>query len=233
MSLYSCVVNCGSEVIPAVKTILVSNCSNPPCFKESAELSYRWSLFLQTNPLNVSWSVQQLQNMAGTALITPDLVISPHALVPDRNYRLTVDLENVNADNSNGFAVWLFKTSTVPTGGTCTGNTSSGVGVKTTFTLDCTNWDDPNTPLLYEFILPLADGLTAILSYGYATAVKLILPPGDPLRNYTLTIEVVITSSIGSKADTSTNIQVSEYQRQFLSMVHVISHRQLTLSYLM
>ncbi|XP_078349636.1 LOW QUALITY PROTEIN: polycystin-1-like protein 2 [Oculina patagonica] len=202
----NCILNCGSEVIPAVKMILVSNCTNPPCFKESAELRYRWSLFL----LNASWSeeVQQLQTMTGTALNTTYLVINPHMLVPDQNYRLTVDLENVNVDNSNGFAVWLFKTSTVPTGGTCTANTSSGVAVKTTFTVDCTNWDDPNTPLLYEFMLPLADGLSTILSYGYTTAAELILPPGDPLKNYTLTIEAVITSSTGSKANTSINVQV-------------------------
>lgn len=187
--------------------VLVSNCTNPPCFKESAELSYRWSLFL----LNASWSeeVQQLQTITGTVLNTTYLVINPHTLVPDRHYRLTVDLENVNVDNSNGFAVWLFKTSTVPTGGTCTANTSSGVAVKTTFTVDCTNWDDPNMPLLYEFTLPLADGLSTILSYGYTTAAELILPPGDLLKNYTLTIEAVITSSTGSKASTLINVQVS------------------------
>lgn len=207
----SCVINCGSEVIPAVRVVLVSNCTNSPCFKESTELSYQWSLFSQTNPLNSSWSeVHQLQTITGTTLNTTYLVINPNTLVPDRNYRLTVDLENVNSENSNGFSLWLFKTSTIPAGGTCTANTSSGVAVETTFILHCTNWHHPDTPHLYEFVLPLADGLSTILSYGYSTAVEVILPPGDPLNNYTLTIETVITSSIGSRANTSINVEVSD-----------------------
>ena len=209
MLLCSCITNCGSEVIPATRVVLVSNCTNSPCYKESAELRYQWSLFSQTNPLNSSWSeVHQLQTMTGTALNTSNLVINPSTLVPGRNYRLTVDLKNVNDEDANGFAVWLFKTSAIPAGGTCTANTSSGVAVDTTFLLHCTNWHDPNEPLLYEFVLPLADGLSTILSYGYSTAVEVILPPGDPMEGYTLTMETLVTSSIGSRANTSINVKV-------------------------
>lgn len=177
---------------------------------ESTKLSYQWSLFSQTNPLNSSWTeVHQLQTMTGTSLNTSYLVINPNTLVPGRDYRLTVDMEDANGEDSNGFARWLFRTSTIPDSGTCITNTSSGVTVDAAFTLHCTNWQDPNEPLLYEFVLPLADGLSTILSYGYSTAVDLILPPGDPLKNYTLTIEAVISSSIGSRADTAINVKVS------------------------
>ena len=128
--------------------ILVSKCSNHPYFKESTELRYRWSLFLQTNPLNDSWSeIHQLQTITGTALNTANLVIRAHTLIPGRHYRLTVQVENVNSVNSNGFAVWLFKTGTVPAGGTCTANTSSGIAVATAFTVDCINWGKTNTQL--------------------------------------------------------------------------------------
>ena len=202
--------NCGSEVIPAVRVALASNCTNSPCFGESVKLRYQWSLFSQTNPLNSSWSeVHQLQTITGTMLNTSNLVINPRTLVPGQDYRLTVDIENVNGEDSNGFAVWLFKTSTIPADGTCTANTSSGVAVDTAFTLFCANWYDPNAPLLYEFVLPLADGLSTILSYGYSTTVELILPPGDPMENYTLTIETVISSSIGSRANTCIDVKVS------------------------
>ena len=190
---------------------MVSNCTNSPCFMESIELSYQWSLFSWADPLNSSWSeVYQLQAITGTTINSSNLVINPNTLIPGRDYRLTVDIANVNREDSNGYAVWLFKTSTIPAGGKCTANISSGVAVDTAFILHCTNWDDPNAPLLYEFVLPLADGLSTILSYGYSTAVELILPPGDPLKNYTLTIKVVITSSIGSRVDTSINMNVSD-----------------------
>ena len=202
--------NCRSKVIPAVRVVLVSNCTNSPCFKESAELRYQWSLFSQTNPPDSSWSqVHQMQTITGTSLNTSNLVINPNTLIAGTDYRLTVGLENVNGEDSNGFAVWLFQTSTIPAGGTCTANTSSGVAVDTAFTLSCANWCDPNPPLLYELVLPLADGLSTILSYGYATVIEVILPPGDLTQNYSLTIETVVTSSIGSRANTSINVKVS------------------------
>lgn len=202
--------NCGSEVIPAVRVVLFSNCTNSPCFKESTELKYQWSLFSQKHPPDSSWSeVHQMQTITGTSLNTSNLVINPNTLIAGRDYRLIVYLENVNGEDSNGFAVWLFKTSTIPADGTCTANTSSGVAVGTAFTLSCANWYDANAPLLYELVLPLADGLSTILSYRYSTVVEVVLPPGDPMENYTLTIETVVTSSIGSRANTSINVKVS------------------------
>lgn len=91
---------------------------------------------------------------------------------------------------------------------TCTANPSSGVAIETSFTLDCTHWNDPNMPLLYEFMLPLADGLSTILWYGYSTNTEIMLPPGDPLKNNSLTIKVGVTRSTGSRTDASLDIQV-------------------------
>ena len=203
--------NCGLEVIPSVKITLVVNCTNPPCYKENALLSYRWRLFLETNTTNESWSeLHQLQTIVGTKLNSTYFMIIPNMIVPGRNYRVIVHLDNLNDETSKGFSVWLFKASTIPSGGTCVANRSSGLAVETIFTLACTNWDDPNSPLLYEFVLPLAAGLSAILSYGYSTVAEMILPPGDPLKNYSLTIDAIVTSSTGSRSNTSLTVQVSE-----------------------
>ncbi len=90
----------------------------------------------------------------------------------------------------------------------CNVNPLSGVAVETNFTFDCSKWDDPNKPLVYEFMLPLADGLSTILWYGYSTTTKIKLPPGDPLKNKSLTIKAAVTSSTGSKSNTSLDIQV-------------------------
>lgn len=92
----------------------------------------------------------------------------------------------------------------------CNANPSSGVAVETTFTLSCTNWHDPNTPLLYGFMLPLAEGLSTILWYGYSTNAEVMLPPGDPLKNNSLTIKAGVTSSTGSKTNTSLDVQVCD-----------------------
>jgi len=91
---------------------------------------------------------------------------------------------------------------------TCNANPSSGVAVETSFTLSCTNWHDLNTPLLYDYMLPSAEGLTTILWYGYSSHAEVVLPPGDPLKNNSLTIHIGATSPTGSQENTSLDVQV-------------------------
>ena len=92
----------------------------------------------------------------------------------------------------------------------CNANPSSGVAVETSFTLSCANSYDLNTPLLYDFTLPLAEGLTAILWYGYSSNVDVVLPPGDRLKNNSLKVHVGATSPTGSKGNTSLDVQVCD-----------------------
>ena len=199
--------NCGLEVLPNVKATFVANCTNSPCYTKSALLSYHWRLFQETNE---AWSeLHQMQEIRGTRANSNFFTINPDAIIPGRKYRLTIDVENMNDDSSKGFSAWLFKCSTIPFGGSCTASKSSGVAIQTVFTLKCANWNDPNTPLLYEFLLPLAEGLSAILSYSYSTATEIVLPPGEFVKNYSLTIEAVVANSIGSSSSNSLTIQVS------------------------
>jgi len=94
---------------------------------------------------------------------------------------------------------------------TCDAKPSSGVAVETTFALSCANWHDLNTPRLYDLTLPLAKGLTTILWYGYSANAEVVLPPGDPLKNNSLTIHVGATSPTGSKENSSTDVQVCDF----------------------
>ena len=93
---------------------------------------------------------------------------------------------------------------------TCNANPSSGVAVKTSFTLSCNNWYDLKTPLLYDYMLPLAEGLTTILWHGYSSHAEVVLPPGDPLKNNSLTIHIGATSLTGSRENTSLDVQVCD-----------------------
>ena len=93
---------------------------------------------------------------------------------------------------------------------TCNANPSSGVAVKTSFTLSCANWPDLNTPLFYDYTLYLGEGLITILWYGYSSNVEVLLPPGDSLKNNSLKIHVGATSSTGSKETTSLDVQVCD-----------------------
>ena len=93
---------------------------------------------------------------------------------------------------------------------TCNANPSSGVAVETSFTLSCANGHDLNALLLYDLTLPLAEGLTTILWYGYSSNLEVVLPPGDPLKNNSLTTHVSATSPTGSKENTSLDVQVCD-----------------------
>ena len=106
---------------------------------------------------------------------------------------------NVTTDKSRG-------TATI----TCNANPSSGIAVETSFSLFCANWHDLDTPPLYDYMLPLARGLTTILWYGYSTNVDVVLPPGDSLKNNSLTVHVSATSPTGLKENTSLVIQVCD-----------------------
>ena len=198
--------NCGLEVLPNVKATFVANCTNSPCYTKSALLSYHWRLFQETNE---AWSeLHQMQEIRGTRANSNFFTINPDAIIPGRKYRLTIDVENMNDGSSKGFSAWLFKSSTIPFGGSCTASKSSGVAIQTFFTLKCANWNNTNTPLLYEFLIPLAEGLSAILSYSFSTVTEIVLPPGEFVKNYSLTIEAVVANSIGSSSSTSLTIQV-------------------------
>ena len=211
--------NCGFKVNPTVKVTLTSNCTNPPCHKENVQLIYQWTLFIQST-LNASWTrVDQLESVARTTLNSSSLVINPNTLLPGRNYRLKVALDNAKGESSSGFSVWRFTTFSIPSGGVCTANLSTGVAVQETFTLTCTGWQGPNQPLLYEFMIALAQGTSTILSYGYSSVAEITLPPGDPLKNYSLTIDVYIIGSMGSRTKTTIKVQVGEKAEDFCQMM--------------
>ena len=189
---------------------VTSNCTNPSCHKENVQLIYSWTSFIQST-LNSSWTrVEELKKMTRTALNSSSLVVYPNMLLPGRNYRLEVALDNVKGESSRGFSVWRFTTFSVPRGGVCSVNTPSGVAMQETFTLSCTGWEGPNQPFLYEFMVTLAQGTSTILSYGYSSVAEVILPPGDPSKNYSLTIDVYIISSTGSRAKTAIEVRVGE-----------------------
>ena len=212
-----------------MRVTLASNCTNSACHKENVQLRYQWTLFLE-NPSNESWTrVDQLKSMASTPLNSSSLAIIPNTLIPGRNYRIKLDLDNIKDKSSSGFTVWSFTTHPVPSGGVCTSNTSSGVAVEQIFTLACSNWQDPNHPLLYEFIGTSGQGITTILSYGYSSIAELTLPPGDPLRNYSLTIDVNIINSVGSRVKTTIDVQVSvklvAYEQRFVDKLYLLMEK--------
>jgi len=72
----------------------------------------------------------------------------------------------------------------------------------------CTSWEDENQPLLYEFMITTAQGLVTTLSYGYSPVVEMTLPPGEASKNYSLTVDVFITSTSGSRTKATIRLQV-------------------------
>ena len=185
------------------------NCTNSLCLSKNVQLRYRWTLFIQS-PSNELWTRVDHESMAETPLNSSSLVIQPNALITGRNYYLNASMDNSMDGSSSGFSLWRFTTMSVPSGGVCTVNPRSGVAVEQTFTFACANWASGQQPLLYEFMMYTVQGLTTILSYGYLSTAELILPPGDPSKDYHLKIVVYIISPTGSRAKTTIDVQVGK-----------------------
>ena len=130
------------------------------------------------------------------------------------SYRLTLLVSNT--DSFAGISAYDFSTSLSPVGGTCTIEPSSGIALRTYFTLSCSGWTSSNTPLSYQFQVQLSNGLTSVVYHGFNTSVEALLPSGDSSQNFTLQIDGTVSDSNGASA-TYKNLSVQVGLSQILN----------------
>ena len=126
------------------------------------------------------------------------IVIKKNSLSIGIIYRLAVLVSNT--DGFAGISAYDFLTSLPPVGGTCTIEPSSGIALRTYFTLRCSGWTSSNTPLSYQFQVLLYHGLTSVVYHGFNTSVESLMPSGDLSQNFTLKLNVTVSDSNGASA---------------------------------
>lgn len=158
----------------------------------------------KSNPIVWKQS-NDLHLMTSTLPNSSRIVIKENSLNSGMNYRLVLVS---NADGFAGISVYDFSTSLPPTGGKCTIEPSLGIALRTYFSLSCSGWTSPNTPLSYQFQLQLYNGLTSVLYHGLNTSVQSLLPStGDLSQNFTWKLNATVTDSNGASA-TYANLSV-------------------------
>ena len=84
----------------------------------------------------------------------------------------------------------------------------SGAASETLFTFNCSDWEDPYQPLMYEFLASLGSGVQSIVSIGYQELVQVALPVGEAEANYTLNVTAVIRNFGGVFVKQFLSVQV-------------------------
>ena len=207
---FRCLINCGPKVVPSVKLSIELTCQGSQC---SNITSYHWILYQRDKSNPTVWkSFNDLHLMTSTPLNSSRIVIKENSLIRGVSYRLAVLVSNT--DGFAGISAYDFLTSLPPVGGTCTVEPSSGIALRTYFTLSCSGWTSSNTPLSYQFQVQLSNGLNSVLYHGFNTSVEALSPSGDVSQNFTLKINVTVTDSNGGSAKyVNLSVQVGHSQR--------------------
>lgn len=208
--VFRCLINCGPKVVPSVKLSIQLICRGSQC---SNITSYHWMLYQRDKSNPTAWKQSNdLQLITSTPLNSSRIVIKENSLNQGMNYRLTVLVSNT--DGFAGISAYDFLTSLPPVGGTCSIEPSSGIALRTYFTLSCSRWTSSNTPLSYQFQVQLYNGLTSVVYHGFNTSAESLMPSGNMSQNFTLKINVTVSDSNGATASyANLSVQVGLSQR--------------------
>ncbi|CAH3159311.1 unnamed protein product, partial [Pocillopora meandrina] len=97
-----------------------------------------------------------------------------------------------------------------PRGGDCSITPPSGISLETNFSLSCSNWENDNTPLSYQFQYRLENGLYNVLYRGANNNITTSwIPPGISTDNFTVKVIATVTYNCGiSASPVSLKVQI-------------------------
>lgn len=82
--------------------------------------------------------------------------------------------------------------------GTCTVTPENGIAMNTSFTISCSDWDDPDRSFTYEFAY-LTDFQPSVLYVSkVSTASSILLPMGHENNDFKLTLRMRIIDHLGA-----------------------------------
>lgn len=169
------------------KLRVTSDCPNSPCNGSV----YEWRLKRFSDESNTWTDIPILPNMTSTGVNATNMIIKKNSLQSESKYSLTLFVTPL--EGAVGFAEFQFQTAGKPHSGYCSASVSEGVASETDFIFRCFEWQDTNTPLIYEFRL----GDAPISSGRSSESFSTVLPAGSPEKDYQLQININIKNSVG------------------------------------
>ena len=174
-------------------------------------LNYKWSLFQDTSNTSdkSQWvEVSEIQQLIRTRLSSTTLVTYPRILAPDVRYKFVLSAQRQGG--YPGYSEYQVTTNSPPVNGTCDVSPVSGVTLTTEFTFMCTDWQDPDLPLQYEYIYFTNNDLLNVAYQGVQRNKKMDLPAGEKENNFTIDFRVRVVDMFGEFTEVTIPVQVGK-----------------------
>ncbi|XP_078664759.1 polycystin-1-like protein 2 [Branchiostoma floridae x Branchiostoma belcheri] len=207
----SCKSNCDVRVNPSERLVLEAGCTN--CVAGD-RLTYAWSL----SPGGPTETVQRLDwARTTTGSTTRSLGIKSGTFQGAETYVARVEVSRAGV---TGFAEFAFTTNTPPAAGTCEISPPRGTELTDLFSIKCTGFEDPDTPLTYEFSYQTGgENVASFSTTGQDNFVILgrspepeleeqPLPAGLESRNYAVTVRVTARDALGAETEAMLSVTV-------------------------
>ena len=107
-----------------------------------------------------------------------------------------------------GYSEYQVITNSPPAGGTCQVSPLSGITLETIFTFTCSDWQDHDSPLRYEFIYFTGKDSLNVAYKGVTSSKDTKLPAGEKTNNFTIDFRVRVTDAFGAFTEVKTPVQV-------------------------
>ena len=147
-----------------------------------------------------------MQQLISTRLSSTALVSYARILAPGVLYKFVLTAQRQGGHP--GYSEYQFTTNSPPVEGTCDVSPASGITLTTKFTFTCTDWQDPDLPLKYEFIYFTNNDLLNVVYQGVQTRKQMNLPAGYEANNFTLDFRVRVIDMIGAFTEVKIPVQV-------------------------
>ena len=193
---------------PSRKLIVQAICKAARC---RARQKYRWRINEQENTTGqTSWTERKYYE-----LDSRKLAINLKSLVTLNSARrdpvFKVDVRATVSGLGHEEADLTFRVNSPPfiaqAGRGCQLEPKEGTAIATTFKVTCLGWEDEDGPPSFEFRHRTAKGNT-VIQFGSPHNLTTKLPIGDPMKNYSVELHIIVTDPLGASAETAVSAKV-------------------------
>ena len=167
-------------------------------------LQHAWSLYkFEGWDLIPGGALQEISTQKDDATI----LLKGGSLEEDSRYRISVNSSR-NGDVEFIVSYLAFWTNSSPRRGHCLASPTEGFAVFTPFFFSCMGWIDEDLPLSYSFKYKVSSA--AVIFYqGKNPYANATMPLGDPSKNYSLQVEMVVMDKLGAMNSVSFTLKVT------------------------
>ena len=201
-----CVENCDAKLNPSGRMALQGMCTGVSCH---GNLIFKWTILKDLNNSSNSsqWAdISEIQELISTQVSSKSLVTRPGVLTPNTRFKFILTAQRLGG--YSGYSEYHVTSNSPPVEGVCSVSPISGVTLITKFTFTCTNWQDPDLPLQYEFVYLADNNILNVAYKGFKSSLTTKLPAGEKDNNFTIDFRVRVADILGAYTEVKSPVQV-------------------------